>query len=64
MRNLDPKLKPQKDWKFRVIICDDQGNAEWDDTNNPMALGECARKLIPALLEKREHGEAVPEEKD
>ena len=62
MRNTDPKLKPQKGWRYRVILCDDQGNVVSDDFNQPEHAGVAAKKLVPALMEKRKHGEAVPEE--
>ena len=64
MRKLSSKLKPAKGKRFRVLLCDDQGNVEFDDFNQPEHAGVAAKKLIPALMEKRKHGEAVPEEED
>lgn len=64
MRKLEVKQKPKKGCRFRVILCDDQGNVVSDDFNQPEHAGVAAKKLIPALMEKRKHGEAVPEEKE
>ena len=64
MRKLKPKLEPQKGYRFRVILCDDQGNVVSDDVNNEAHIGVAAKRLVPALMEKREHGEAVPEKED
>jgi len=58
------KVKPKKGYRFRIILCDDQGNAVTDDFNELRRAEGVVRGLIPALQRKREHGEAVPEKED
>ena len=64
MKKLSSKLKPAKAKKFRVILCDDQGNLVFRDVNARAHIGLAAKQLVPALMEKREHGEAVPEKEE
>ena len=64
MKKLEVKLKPKKGKKFRVLLCDDQGNVVYDDVDARARIGLTAKQLIPTLMEKQEHGEAIPEEKD
>jgi len=52
-RVMKPKLKPQKGWRIRVIVCDNEGNIEYDDINNPYAVPPLARDLMDKILEKQ-----------
>ena len=64
MKKLEKKQKPKKGKRFRVILCDDQGNMVFRDVDVRARIGLAAKQLVPALMEKREHGEAVPEKTD
>lgn len=73
MRKLEVKQRPRKGYKFRVILCDDQGNAVCDDVNARARIGLAAKRLVPKLTAARaptqkkegeEPGEAVPQKTD
>ena len=64
MKKLERKQKPAKDKRFRVTLSDDQGNVVFRDVDAPARIGLAAKQLVPELMEKREHGEAVPQKED
>jgi len=43
-----PKVRPRKGYRFRIIVCDDEGNVAYDDYTHwpgPIALKVLAREL-------------------
>ena len=64
VKKLSSKQKPAKDKRFRVTLSDDQGNEVHRDVDASARIGLAAKQLVPALMEKREHGKAVPEKED
>jgi hypothetical protein len=43
---MKPRVKPQKDWRFRLIFCDSEGRVVFDDFNYP----ELAEGVLKHLL--------------
>lgn len=46
-----PQLKPLKGWKYRLILCDDEGNITFDDYN-ALPVVKVAIELLCKDLEK------------
>lgn len=40
---MKPRLKPVKGWKYRIIICDQEGVVAFDDAN--------AKPVLPVMVE-------------
>lgn len=51
---MKPRLKPQKGWKYRVIIANGEGKYEYDDVNAEAVVPAAAARLIETLYDKRE----------
>jgi len=47
---MKPRLRPQKGWRFRVMLCDEKGRVVFDDVNHPDHFASCAAKLGLELL--------------
>ena len=52
---MKPLLKPNKGWKYRVIVCDEEGNYEHDDVSHIAHIAPMACKLA-ALLPNLKRG--------
>ena len=52
---MKPKLKPRKDFRYRVIICDDEGRYEYDDMDDPRIVPYAALRLLKDLLEREKN---------
>ncbi|MBA7525257.1 hypothetical protein ES705_17408 [subsurface metagenome] len=51
---MKPKLKPVKPYRFRVIICDDEGNQVNDDVARIEQIVPITESLVEDLNKKRE----------
>jgi len=50
---MPPKLKPIKPYKFRVIVCDDQGNQVNDDVHYPEQILLMMPGMVKDLMLKQ-----------
>ncbi|MBA7576836.1 hypothetical protein ES708_18678 [subsurface metagenome] len=51
---MKPKLKPVKPYRYRIIICDDQGNQVNDDVARIDQIIPLTESLVKDLKKKRE----------
>lgn len=52
-----PRLRPRKGWRWRVIICNAEGEVFYDDVNSERSVVTCAYKLIgdiPGIRKERD----------
>jgi len=49
-----PRLRPRKGWRFRIILCDKNGEYEYDDFDNPYIAPNVADRLMRELLKKHD----------
>ena len=52
-----PRLRPRKGWRWRVIICNVEGEVFYDDVNSEYQIPTCAYKLIgdiPGIRKERD----------
>jgi len=47
---MKPLLKPNKGWKYRVIICTEDGKVVHDDVMYPHMIPKCASHLATKEL--------------
>ena len=47
-----PDLKPVKGWRYRLILCDEQGNYVYDDYNSLPMVEKGVIKLIDEYYHK------------
>ena len=53
---MKPRFKPQKGWRFRIIVADENGKYVVDDYNIHQATGEIAHRMIQELLDMKGKG--------
>jgi len=49
---MKPRLKPQKGWRYRIIVCDRWGNVVYDDFNMEAACRDIAIMLMEEIVRK------------
>jgi len=47
---MKPRLKPWKNWQFRIIVCDREGKYAFDDFCEPMIAPRVAERLMFELI--------------
>jgi len=52
---MKPRLKAAKGYRWRVIVCDAEGNYEWDDFLNRDSVGFRAERCIRLLLKRERY---------
>lgn len=52
---MEPRLKPKKIWKYRIIVCDQDGNYEFDDCMNRECIEGMSRLLMGWLIEREKN---------
>lgn len=52
-------LKPDKGWKYRVIVCDAQGRYKYDDFIRPVEVSVLIERMVKALKKEGGHGKKV-----
>ena len=55
---MKPELKPEEGWKYRLILCDNDGNAVPEDFLHPQQASQVAAMLFRGL----EKSQALKEE--
>jgi len=53
---MKPRLRPREGWYWRVIVCDKEGNYEYDDVGSLEQVGACADLLARKLGWKQKIG--------
>lgn len=43
---MDPRLRPVKGYKYRIIVCDQDGVVAFDDTNSKGTLPAVLRRVM------------------